>query len=293
MKKQKNEKNKLKKLKAKRIIYNVVISLVIIVFSILLKIVPDGLMVYTGRYGTGNEEENAFINKVMGPNAEDNYKLYFYWYNVVHESGHGLMMFNGNKKQTYAENEMLVNKFAVAYWRRFGEEEKIIKLEQIVDYALSQLNNPAKNGQSIVEWFNENYENQMKNQSFNDYGYFQFASVKEALESDKSLEDIVYEMTDKRVTITDKLLTYNSIDEESSTQVIMDASDNYREWGLNYPEHDMIVHNYINQPNNHYSTTLKNVYDAIMPKVIVILIIQMAIVNFIYYKKIKKLSQGV
>ena len=281
---------KLKITKTRRLVYNIVISLLIVCSILFIVFVPDGFMVYTGIYGTGSKEENEFIDKVMGENAEENYKLYFYWYNVMHESAHGVIWFNGNKEFTYAENEMLANKFAVAYWKKYGEEDKVKKLEEIVDYALSNLTNPAKDGQTITEWLNENYKTQAGNQSFNDYGYFQFKSVKEAFESTDSLEDVVKEMTDKKVVLNDKKLSYKTIDKDSSTQVIFDASDNFREWGLNFPEHDMINHYYLNQPSNHFSTTMRNISEGLIPKIIVFFILQMVVVNFIFYKSIKKLS---
>ena len=283
--------SKIKSKKRGMLIFNIIVSIIIILNVLLLLFVPNFLMVCTGRYGTGSEEENEFIDKVMGDDAEETFKLYFYWFNVIHETGHGIMMFNGNKNYTDAENEMLVNKFAAAYWRKYGEEDKLKKIEELADYALSKLDNPAKDGQSIVEWLNEHYREQAQNISFNDYGYFQFKSVKEAFECTDSLEEIVEEMTGKKVTLNDKKLTYEKIDEETSTQIILDASDNYREWGLNYPEHDMIAHYFVDQPNNHFATSSKSIVGILIPRILVILAIIMIVGNIIFFVEIKNLSK--
>lgn len=72
--------------------------------------------------------ENGFARKVFhlhlrycADNAEYNYELYFHWYNLIHELGHIIIMFNSVSHPHPAAEEQLVNNFAVACWQHYGE----------------------------------------------------------------------------------------------------------------------------------------------------------------------------
>ena len=73
--------------------------------------------------------------------------------------------------------------------------------------------------------------------TFNNYGWFQFTSVKKSLENRKTLDEVLYEMGIKEYKLNgNKLLIYETIDEDTSTQIIDDAIDNINAWGLKMPK---------------------------------------------------------
>ena len=73
----------------------------------------------------------------MGPDkTEERFRIYFQWYNVLHELGYGLIYYNNGVNIAVADEEQLVNDFVVAYWKYYGEEDKVKELEDIVNYAV-------------------------------------------------------------------------------------------------------------------------------------------------------------
>ena len=82
---------------------------------------PKAYSVVTARYNSGTDEQNAEVVLALGDeNTEEDFEIYFQWYNVIHEMGHGLIRYNSDKKFGNAEEEQLVNDFAVAYWMMYG-----------------------------------------------------------------------------------------------------------------------------------------------------------------------------
>lgn len=77
--------------------------------------------ILTGDYEQAPQEQKKMIQELFGENAEYNYELYFHWYNVIHELGHFIMMYNSPSRPHHAEEEQLVNNFAYAYWKHYGD----------------------------------------------------------------------------------------------------------------------------------------------------------------------------
>lgn len=190
-------------------------------------------------------------------NTENRFKLYFQWYNVIHELGHGLLYYNNGINIDIADEEQLVNDFAVAYWKYYGEEEKVKELEDIVNYAVKNVGNNYQNNVDYLKLGKENSNKKRFNNSFfnfNDYGWFQFSSVRHSLEANKNLEDVLKEMGFNDFKLNEsKTLVYDNINEDVSTEIINDAVSNFNEWGLKFPT---ATHHFDNNPNNNFSRSM-------------------------------------
>lgn len=229
--------------------------ILIFMFIFGMFISPKYYSVTTGLYNKGSEEDNKnVINALGSENTEERFEIYFQWYNVIHELGHGLLYYGDGVDVHVVDEEQLVNDFAVAYWRYYGEEEKLNTLEDIVNYAVVNVGDSHKNGVDYIKLGKENSNGESFDNSFfnfNDYGWFQFSSVKKSLESNKTLDSVLKEMGIKNYKLNDKkLLIYEDINQEVSTKIINDAVSNFNEWGIDYPK---AIHHFDNDPNNNYS----------------------------------------
>lgn len=235
--------------------------IVIIVFCILVVIYilsPRCYSVTTGLYNQSTAENQKNVENAMGmENTEERFKIYFHWYNVIHELGHGLLYYNNGVDIDVADEEQLVNDFAVAYWKYYGEEEKISELEDIVNYAVKNVGTNYENGVDYLELGKKNSNGEIFYNSFfnfNDYGWFQFSSVKKSFETNKSLEEVLKEMGFSNFELNDgEKLVYKEINNEVSTQIINDAVYKFNEWGLKFPE---ATHHFDKDPNNNYSRAM-------------------------------------
>ena len=233
----------------------------IIVFCILFVIYilsPRCYSVTTGLYNQSTAENQKNVENAMGTeNTEERFKIYFQWYNVIHELGHGLLYYNNGVDIDVADEEQLVNDFAVAYWKYYGEEEKINELEDIVNYAVKHVGTNYEKGVDYLKLGKENSNGKsFKNSffNFNDYGWFQFSSVKHSFETNKNLQQVLEEMGFSNFDLTErKTLVYRDVDETVSTQIINDAVDNFNKWGLKFPE---ATHHFDKDPNNNYSRSM-------------------------------------
>lgn len=236
------------------------IILLLILFLGLL-ISPKTYYVSTGKYNRGSKKDNENVLKALGPdNTEERFKIYFDWYNVIHELGHGMIKYNGNVSISSAKEEQLVNDFAVAYWRRFGEEEKLELVGDIVYYATSNIEGLDKN-ENYMEYAEKHWD-EPSFKSFNGYGWFQFNSTKKSLEGNKSLEDVLKEMGVKNFKIVDgNKLEYKEINEEVSTKILDDAVKKFNSWGLKYPK---VTHVFSDNPNNNFSGPYVKLYNIVL-----------------------------
>lgn len=234
------------------LIFCAVIGIVLIIYCLS----PNIYSITTARYGKWSETDNNNVETALGrENTEGRFLTYFQWYNVVHELGHGILRYNSNIKLSGAEEEQLVNDFAVAYWLYYGEESKINELKDIVEYASNNIKSSAEEGITYMEFAEKNW-NKLSFNTFNNYGWFQFSSVKESLKNGKELKDVLKDMGIENYNLIDsKKLEYPIIDEEVSTQIINDAINNFHEWGLKFPK---CYHKFSNNPNSNYSGNRKN-----------------------------------
>lgn len=102
------------------------------------------IKILTGYYQSASAKQKEMIQQVFGENTEYKYELYFHWYNLIHELGHALMQFNAPFRPHPAEEEQLVNHFAIAYWTRFGESAKMDELCTLVRHTIPKFTVPVK-----------------------------------------------------------------------------------------------------------------------------------------------------
>ena len=171
-----------------------------------------------------------------------------------HELGHGLLMYNKGVDIPIADEEQLVNDFAVAYWKYYGEEDKVNELQDIANYAVEHIGTNYADGIDYLQLAKENSTRRSFYSSFfnfNDYGWFQFSCVKHSFETNKDLETVLKEMGIKDFKLNEpKKLVYKEINEDVSTEIINEAVKNFNEWGLKFPK---VSHYYNKDPNNNYS----------------------------------------
>lgn len=221
---------------------------------------PDMYAVTTARWTEWDAENTGNVKAAMGEeNTEERFRLYFQYYNVIHELGHGLLRYNHGTDLPIAEEEQLVNDFAVAYWNYYGEPEKMEELYDIVTYAVDHVGENTQNGVDYMELAKENSSHSSFKKeffNFNDYGWFQFSSVKHSIEQNRSLEDVLKDMGCENAVLPEKtILVHTVINEEESTAIINEAVQNFNEWGLVFPQ---AYQSFNDDPNNNYSSPSKN-----------------------------------
>lgn len=257
---QKNKKNNNKKIEIKLIDskFDAIVLIILVLIIVLSFISPRVYSVTTARYNKGSKKDNINVKKALGnDNTEERFKNYFQWYNVIHELGHGVLEYNSDIKLGNAEEEQLVNDFAVAYWMRYGESERLSLLKETVDYATTHIDGVDFSKVDYIEYANKNW-NKWKFKSFNGYGLFQFTSTKKAIENQKNLTQVLEEMGIKDFKLEDKkYLEYPEINEEVSTEIINDAVENIRNWGLEFPD---ARQHFSNDPNKNFSSPRKKVF---------------------------------
>lgn len=259
MKKQKNKKQKkMIKIGKLEVELGAIVELAILFVLIVIYIFsPRCYQVTTGLYNKSTKEDQKNVETALGKeNTEERFEIYFQWYNVIHELGHGLLYYNDGVDLHVVDEEQLVNDFAVAYWKHYGEEDKVKELEDIVNYAVEHVGDNHKNNVDYIKLGKENSNKNSFNNSFfnfNDYGWFQFSSVKNSFETNKDLETVLKEMGFEDFELTNKKLTYKEINKNTSTKIINDAVANINDWGLIFPE---ATHHYDNNPNNNYSRSM-------------------------------------
>ena len=239
---------------------DIIILAVFVVIVLIVVLSPRIYLVKTARWQEWNKKNTDMVVTAMGPDkTEERFRLYFQYYNVVHELGHGLIRYNHGVNIPIAEEEQLVNDFAVAYWKYYGEPEKTEELRDIACYAVEHIGDNFKNGVDYMELGKANSDESDFRASFfnfNDYGWFQFSSVKHSFEQDKTLEDVLKEMGFKNATLPEPtLLKHEVVNEEESTRIINEAVDNFHAWGLKFPE---TRQSFSSNPNNNYSKASKN-----------------------------------
>ena len=198
----------------------------------------------TGRYGKGSLEQNITVNSIFGSEyARERFATYFYQYNVIHELGHGIMNFNTKIRPHPVHEEKLVNDFAVAYWKHYGEDGMINNLTLIINYALEHLKCPAEIGVDHITYAKENW-NKEDFYNFNDYGWFQFSLVNQALSEIRPLESVLTEMgVEVNNVPRQRTLTFSSLGEDGIAEILSEVADALLEWGVELPDIYLVLSN--------------------------------------------------
>lgn len=149
--------------------------------------------IISGQFDRGTEEQKAaFVHLFREDNTQYKFDLYFHWYNIVHEYGHCLLDYY-NKSIGGVKEEILVNQFAVGYWKHMGCEKELEILEEILSEILQRLPNPVPDNMSFVEYYTQIWGTDLL-MRVDIYGYLQFKSVLLALEGTEELSAIFEKM---------------------------------------------------------------------------------------------------
>ena len=219
---------------------------------------PKVVLIVTPQYNEETSKDKNVLQAFDNSTLENDFKTYFWWYNTLHETGHMLKAANGDSiKITGAEEEQWANDFAYAYWSRYGEEDRLSDLERIVNYATEHVKNDDNYTGDYMEYAKKNWNNPKFN-TFNNYGYFQFNSVKESIKNKRELEDVLKDIGITNVTLNDNELVYDELTTDTCNKIVIDAINNIHEWGLKFPE---MYHKYSIDPFESYSRyTTKGFY---------------------------------
>ncbi len=209
------------------------------------------ILIITGRYGKGAPSDNEIVDNIFGKEyARERFELYFHWYNLIHELGHGIIEYNSASRLHPVKEEQLVNDFAVAYWTYYGEKEKLDELDTIVSYALKHVKRPADNLTHIEYAYNNWGKEELMN--FNNYGWFQFSCVKNSLSEKKPMESVLPQMGVQCViTNEQQLLPYTLRGEKISEKIVGDAVRIINKWGAALPDVSVA---FDDDPNRHMCT---------------------------------------
>ncbi len=86
-----------------------------------------------------------------------------------------------------------MNRFAVSFWQYAGYEDELKSLQKMIDEILQRVKNPVPDNMSFIDYYEQIWEtDEIMNVAV--YGYFQFKSVRMALENRENLETVFKEM---------------------------------------------------------------------------------------------------
>ena len=198
------------------------------------------IKIVTGQYHIASPEQREMIHQLFGEDAELKYEIYFHWYNVLHELGHAIMMFNASSRPHPADEEQLVNNFACAYWKHYGEQQKFNYLCAIVNETIHRFSSPARNNESYLDYAKSKWGTE-EFFTFNNYGWFQFSSVKAAMKEGPNLEQALNRMCSTNISSQPvKTLKYEICDQMPAC-VVADAVRLVKDWGVLLPDGNEIV----------------------------------------------------
>lgn len=112
--------------------------------------------------------------------------LFFNGFYLPHELGHALQNPVNNKERDLYQNEYFANTVAILYWRKVKRNKELRQCYRYAKKMVSQLTNPAPEGEDPIKYFNEHYETLGADPY--KYGYYQFAQFVKIYE-DQTLKD--------------------------------------------------------------------------------------------------------
>ncbi len=179
-----------------------------------------GYKILSGQFDKGTTDQKAAYIQLLGKDhTQYKFDLYFHWYNIVHEYGHCLLDYY-NKSIGGVKEEILVNQFAVGYWKRMGYEKELQSLEEMLSGILQGLQSPVPDHMSLVEYYEQIWGTDLL-MRVDIYGYLQFKTVLLALENTEDLSTTLKKMgIQKSLEKKDKLCTKYSITAQTAYPVL-------------------------------------------------------------------------
>ena len=149
--------------------------------------------IISGRYETGTPDQQQGYAQLFGSEEiQFRFDLYFHWYNVIHELGHCLLSSHKISMDPVQE-ELYVNRFAVAYWKMADADGNLNKLQDMITQVLSQFPSPVPPDTDFAAFFRSIWSSEAM-QTVAMYGYFQLACVLEAMKAGKDFWEVLDEV---------------------------------------------------------------------------------------------------
>ena len=190
--------------------------------------------IISGKYETGTPTQKQSYCQLFGQgNTQHKFDLYFHWFNIIHEVGHCIL-------QTYhiqmgpVDEELYVNKFAVAYWKSADRSNHLEELKDLITQVLKDIPTPVPEDMCFSDFFKTMWE---KNEppTVALYGYFQLSCVMEAMKTQSSLRDVLEEI---RISIPgDKQIQpyHGQISSDHAQEVLKVCQNNLIHLGISLP----------------------------------------------------------
>lgn len=203
--------------------------------------------ILTGKYGNGTEEQNRNYKYFLGElNTKELFNLYFQWYNVIHKIGHILVQ-NKGLLLSPADEEQLVNDFAIAYWRGVDGQNNIKRIEEIVHDVLSRVPSPIPKGEHYLQYFKENWDR--CEITIETYVFFQILCVENSLKSKRNLNSVLEEIGYKKLNNVSLTRKQYDMTPEVAIDVVEDCKTIMEKLGIKLPEIEV---NLVNNPDIQY-----------------------------------------
>ena len=190
-------------------------------------------VIQSGRFETGTEEQQTAFRQLFGPDVQRRFDLYFHRYNLIHELGHCFVS-QSDLHLSDVQEEMFVNEFAVAYYLYAGETRRLAELKSMVSEILDQIPSPVPEGESFTGFYERIWHSDAIMQVLV-YGYFQFRSVLEALEKQRSFEDVAAELGFK-LRPSDIVACDAEVSSENAETYLLTAKENMKACGMDVPQ---------------------------------------------------------
>lgn len=196
-------------------------------------------IIYSGQFENGTLEQQAVFEQLLGAqNTQYKFDFYFHWYNIIHEYGHCLCS-HYDSGTIGLKQEFLVNRFAVSIWQYLGYEQELKKLEIMMNEILQTIEDPVPSCMSFTEYYEQIWKTKEITQ-VPIYGYFQFMSVRMALENREALENVLMEMGIYKK-IENQSLNYKKyqISADTAKEVLHDVCQLLDRLGIDQPQVDV------------------------------------------------------
>ena len=192
-------------------------------------------VILTGRFETGIEEQQqGYIQLFGADNIQYFFDLYFHWYNIIHELGHCIVEKQG-AVMSRVDEEMYVNRLAVAYYRYMGEDSRLKELEERLTKILSQFPAPMPEGETFLDFYTRIWNTEQINNVMI-YGYFQLNSVLEAFHNEGSLKDVLKEIGIDASEQNEKCACTEEIASANTQAFLQSALKNLSAMGIQMPQ---------------------------------------------------------
>lgn len=198
--------------------------------------------IYTGLWDKSSEDAKEPFIKLFSDEykAGQFHKIYFQWYNIIHEFCHILRDQYGIQvdwSKEGASEEQTVNDFAAAYWKKFGESSKLEFIMNEINGVLERIPNSVPKGEEFLHYFNTHFGENMSSVEL--YGFLQFTCVKRAFDSSETLSEVLNRFGIKNNDICEKKLIYT--DGYQPQTIVDDCCKILNEMGVKAPKVEVIL----------------------------------------------------